>query len=111
MSALGGILHAFAWMAWAIPISLPSSVIQELRLMFCALKGATLWPCSAKMRHRAVTTMLLPTCEPVPSTISGFAVGFIVFYPVLVDSDTVPKSVILLTPTFGKICVRIYTDL
>jgi hypothetical protein len=36
--------------------------------MFCALKGDTRNLLFAKMRHSAVTIMLLPTSDPVPKT-------------------------------------------
>src|SRR3989304_8870637 len=79
ISAVGSIPAAFAWMACAIPISLPSRVIQELRLMFWALNGATLYFLESIL-HRAVTSMLLPAWELVPITMRFFVIS-ILSYP------------------------------
>src|SRR5659263_96526 len=78
MSAVGSIPAAFACIACAIPISLPSRVTQELRLIFCALNGATEY-LFENILHRAVTMMLFPTCDPVPTTMRLFVLFFI--YP------------------------------
>ncbi len=66
MSTRGAMRAASAWTIWARPISRPSGVTPELLDMFWALKGATRIPLFTSQRHRAVTTMLLPTSEPVP---------------------------------------------
>ena len=46
-------------MAWAIPISAPSRVTYEFRLMFWDLYGATEHPRSERRRQTAATTVLL----------------------------------------------------
>src|SRR6185312_5405594 len=55
-------------MAWARPISPPSTVTTELLDMFCALNGATRVPPRASNRHRAATTTDFPASELVPAT-------------------------------------------
>src|SRR6056297_3657862 len=65
MSAVGSTPAALAWIACAIPISLPSFVIHELRLMFWALNGATLYLLESILQ-RPVTIMLFPTSDAVP---------------------------------------------
>src|SRR5579875_2313306 len=62
---------ARACMAWARPISPPSTVTTELLDMFCALNGATRSPLRASNRHRPATTMDLPASELVPATSSA----------------------------------------
>ena len=66
--SVGSTLAAQAWTAWAIPISLPFEVTQELRLMFWDLKGATFRPRSENILHRPATRVLLPEWEVVPKT-------------------------------------------
>ena len=70
ISTRGSIPAASACTTCARPISLPSRVTKELSAIFCALKGATRSPSCAKMRQRPVTSVLLPTVEAVPCTIS-----------------------------------------
>ena len=55
-------------------ISPPSEVTAALLLMFCALNGATRMPRRAAIRQSAVTSVLLPTDEAVPSTINTGAI-------------------------------------
>ena len=74
-----GMPAASAWRAWARPISRPSGVTAELRLMFWDLKGATRTPCCRKMRQSAVVMRLLPTWEPVPRTMMA-GVGMVGFW-------------------------------
>jgi hypothetical protein len=61
MSADGSILAAHACTACAIPISSPSSVTHEFKLMFCDLKGATVNPLLNNNLHSAAVKTLLPT--------------------------------------------------
>ena len=70
MSAAGSMPAAAACIAWARPISAPSSVTKEFSDMFCALNGATFTPCRASHRHSPATSTLLPASEPVPATSS-----------------------------------------
>jgi len=65
---VGSTLAAQAWTAWAMPISPPERVTQELRLMFWDLKGATFRPRSESSRQMAATRVLLPEWEVVPRT-------------------------------------------
>src|SRR5690242_4463733 len=58
-------------MAWARPISPPSTVTAELLDMFCALSGATRSPLRVSSRHRPATTIDLPASEVVPATSSA----------------------------------------
>src|SRR6185312_5556735 len=58
-------------MAWARPISPPSTVTAELLDMFCALNGATDRPLRANSRHSPATTIDLPASEVVPATSSA----------------------------------------
>lgn len=50
---------------------------KELFDIFCALYGATFRPCWWNIRQSAVTTMLLPTSLPVPSSARHFAGVFL----------------------------------
>src|SRR5579875_3896129 len=68
---LGSRPAARAWIAWARPISPPSTVTAELLDMFCALNGATLTPRRASSRHNPATTTDLPASEVVPATSSA----------------------------------------
>lgn len=68
MNSVGSTLAAQACTAWAMPISEPFLVTQELRLIFWDLKGATLRPRSDSRRQRAATKVLLPEWEVVPRT-------------------------------------------
>src|SRR5271154_6252706 len=65
---LGSRPAALAWMAWARPISPPSTVTTELLDMFCALNGATRTPLRASNRHSPATTTDFPASELVPAT-------------------------------------------
>src|SRR5690349_13580344 len=65
---LGSSPAARAWIAWARPISPPSTVTTELLDMFCALNGATRTPRRANNRHRPATTTDFPASELVPAT-------------------------------------------
>src|SRR4030088_2532552 len=58
-------------MAWARPISPPSTVTAELLDMFCALNGATRIPLRASRRHSPATTIDFPASEVVPATSSA----------------------------------------
>ena len=58
---VGAMLAAAACSAVERPISPPVAVTYEFKAMFCALNGAVRRPCRAKIRHRAVTVILLPT--------------------------------------------------
>ena len=66
ISTEGATLAASACTACALPNSPPSGVTNELRDMFCALKGATRSPSCAKMRQSAVVVSDLPAWEAVP---------------------------------------------
>src|SRR4051812_27109338 len=68
---LGASPAARACMAWARPISPPSTVTAELFDMFCALNGATDRPLRARSRQRPATTIDLPASEVVPATSSA----------------------------------------
>src|SRR5262249_18808977 len=65
---LGASPAARACMAWARPISPPSTVTAELLDMFCALNGATRTPVRANNRQSPATTIDLPASEVVPAT-------------------------------------------
>jgi hypothetical protein len=47
-------------------------VTAELLETFCALKGAVLMPRSEKIRHKAMTNVVLPASELVPTIAKGF---------------------------------------
>jgi hypothetical protein len=68
MSVWGGIFAACACIACAIPISPPSEVTNEFRLMFWDLNGATRIPRFTRQRQMAATVTLFPTWEAVPTT-------------------------------------------
>src|SRR5947209_15490817 len=65
---LGASPAARACIAWARPISPPSTVTAELFDMFCALNGATRTPLRASSRHSPATTIDLPASDVVPAT-------------------------------------------
>src|SRR6201990_1214837 len=65
---LGSRPAARACIAWARPISPPSTVTAELFDMFCALNGATRIPLRAKSRQSPATTIDFPASEVVPAT-------------------------------------------
>src|SRR3972149_2600949 len=69
----GSIPQASACMAWARPISPPSLATAELRAIFWALNGATLYPIFLNILQSPAVIMLLPTWEPVPWTIIALA--------------------------------------
>src|SRR6185437_540603 len=71
MSVVGLTRHAFAWSAWARPISPPSSVTAALFDMFCGLNGRTARPRRTSARPSPATSSDLPTSEPVPCSISA----------------------------------------
>ena len=71
ISVLQGIPAASACTAWARPISRPSGVAKELRAIFCALKGAGVYPSCRKILQNPAATTLLPTSLPVPANIMG----------------------------------------
>src|SRR3954447_16024750 len=75
MSTVAWMPAAMACAYWARPISPPSGHTAALLDMFCALNGATRTPRRASRRHSPATSVLLPTDEPVPSTISTGARG------------------------------------
>src|ERR1700748_2588819 len=62
---------ARARIAWARPISPPSTVTAELFDMFCALNGATRIPLRANSRQSPATTTDFPASEVVPATSSA----------------------------------------
>lgn len=66
MSVCGASRQAWAWTAWARPISPPSAVTALFSAMFCGLNGTTATPRRASQRHSAVTRVLLPASEVVP---------------------------------------------
>ena len=68
---LGARPAARACIAWARPISPPSTVTAELFDMFCALNGATRIPLRANNRHSPATTIDLPASDVVPATSSA----------------------------------------
>ena len=70
MATSGAIPAAWAWAAWARPISWPAGVTAELSAMFWALNGATRTPRRASSRHSPVTTVLFPASLAVPQTMS-----------------------------------------
>ncbi len=76
ISSVGSIPAA---QAWTIPISFPSEVTQELRLMFWDLKGATARPRFLRILQRAATMVLFPEWEVVRGTtmnrVMSFAAG------------------------------------
>ena len=74
MSVVGESRAAQACIACAIPISPPSAVTNEFRLMFWDLNGATLIPRCTRHRQIAATVMLFPTCDEVPTTMSGILI-------------------------------------
>jgi hypothetical protein len=51
-----------------MPISPPSGVTYEFRLIFWDLNGATLMPRFTRQRQMAATVTLLPTWDAVPRT-------------------------------------------
>ncbi len=61
---------AWAWVAWARPISWPDGVTAELRAMFWPLNGATDTPWRASTRHNPATRVDLPASEVVPQTMA-----------------------------------------
>ncbi len=61
MSVCGDTFAANACIACAIPISPPSRVTYEFRLMFWDLNGATVIPRRTRQRQIAATVTLLPT--------------------------------------------------
>src|SRR6201996_2177996 len=67
---LGARPAARACIAWARPISPPSTVTAELFDMFCALNGATRIPLRANSRQSPATTTDFPAAEVVPATSS-----------------------------------------
>src|SRR5690349_18916917 len=73
MSTVAGAKHAWAWSAWARPISPPSAVTAALFDMFCGLNGRTRSPRLAQARASAATSTDFPTSEPVPCSISARA--------------------------------------
>src|SRR6201996_9248409 len=68
---LGSRPAARACIAWARPISPPSTVTAELFDMFCALNGATRIPLRANSRQSPATTTDFPASEVVPATSSA----------------------------------------
>src|SRR5271155_4448685 len=68
---LGARPAARACIAWARPISPPSTVTAELFDMFCALNGATRIPLRASNRQSPATTTDFPASELVPATSSA----------------------------------------
>src|SRR6201996_7180160 len=68
---LGAKPAARACIAWARPISPPSTVTAELFDMFCALNGATRIPLRANSRQSPATTTDFPASEVVPATSSA----------------------------------------
>src|SRR5271155_1057966 len=68
---LGARPAARACIAWARPISPPSTVTAELFDMFCALNGATRMPLRASNRQSPATTTDFPASELVPATSSA----------------------------------------
>src|SRR4029450_6229867 len=68
---LGANPAARACIAWARPISPPSTVTAELLDMFCALNGATRIPLRANSRHSPATTIDFPASDVVPATSSA----------------------------------------
>jgi len=78
----------------ALEISRPSWVTAELLDTFCALKGATFKPWSAKSRHKAITRVVLPASELVPKTANGFICN--IFRDVItIDADRFQTSALL----------------
>jgi hypothetical protein len=65
---LGSSPAARACIAWARPISPPSTVTAELLDMFCALNGATRTPRRASHRQSPATNTLFPASDDVPAT-------------------------------------------
>src|SRR5690606_36648938 len=55
------------------PVPSGPGTTMELFDMVCALNGATLIPCRAKARHRALVTRDFPASEEVPATSSPCA--------------------------------------
>ena len=76
ISTTGSRPAAIACIAWAIPISPPSRVTYEFRLMFCDLNGAWEIPRLRRLRQSAVTTVLFPTWDAVPRTMMDMAHRF-----------------------------------
>src|SRR6201999_1920910 len=72
---LGARPAARACIAWARPISPPSTVTAELFDMFCALNGATRIPLRTSNRHSPATTIDLPASDVVPATSSAPLTG------------------------------------
>ena len=70
MCTLGRNLAARACVAWARPISPPSTVTAALFDMFCGLNGATPILRRRKTRPKPATSVLLPASDVVPCTIS-----------------------------------------
>jgi len=70
MSIVGVVPAAIACAYWARPISPPSGQTAALLDMFCALNGATWTPRLENRRQSPATSVLLPTEEAVPWTIS-----------------------------------------
>jgi hypothetical protein len=68
ISVAGISLAAKACIACAIPISPPSRVTYEFRLIFWDLKGATPIPRLTRQRQIAATVTLLPTWDAEPTT-------------------------------------------
>jgi hypothetical protein len=68
MSVLGETLAATACIACAMPISPPSGVTKEFRLIFWDLKGATVIPRRTRQRQIAATVTLFPTWDAEPIT-------------------------------------------
>ena len=73
MSVWGASFAANACIACAMPISPPSGVTYEFRLMFWDLNGATGIPRRTRQRQIAATVTLFPTCEAVPITKSDIS--------------------------------------
>ena len=73
MSVCEGIFAARACIACAIPISPPSAVTEEFRLMFWDLNGATEIPRLTRQRQMAATVTLFPTWDEVPITNSDMS--------------------------------------
>ena len=70
----GSMPAAWAWTAWARPISSPSRVTKLFSAMFCPLKGAVRQPSWRKIRHNAAASRLFPAPDMVPCTIMHRAI-------------------------------------
>ena len=86
ISVCGTSRAAAACIAWAMPISPPSGVTYEFRLMFWDLNGATVIPRRTRQRQMAATVTLFPTWDAEPTTNNDISSGIV--YAGIIKTDT-----------------------